>query len=94
MTQIVNGLPVTRARRALAEAVGEGRGRIYYEPAAKDAFDHRTGMCVTARLQKLLDAEWIRVRRADEPLEPGESRYRIHYRLTDYGRAALKGEGR
>lgn len=92
MTQIVNGLPVTRTRRALTLAVSEGKGRIYYEPPAKAAFDRRSGMRVTKRLEELLRAGWIRVRYDTEPLEPGESQHLIHYRLTDYGRAVLRGE--
>lgn len=92
MTQIINDLAVTRARRALTEAVGEGRGRIYYEPAAKNAYDRLAGVKVTERVRELLAAEWIRVAEPEER-RVGESATRIHYRLTGYGLAALKGEG-
>lgn len=91
MTQIVNGLAVTRTRRALVRATTEP-GRIYYEPAAKAAYDRASGRKVTAALDEILAAKWIRVARADER-RPTESAHRIYYRPTDdYGRAVLKGE--
>ena len=92
MTQIVNGLAATPTRRALVRAVNAGGGRIYYEPPAKAAFDRQSGMRVTDKLRDLLGADWIRVRHDDEPLLPGESQHLIHYGLTDYGRAVLRGE--
>lgn len=93
MTQIVNGLAATPTRRALVRAINEGKGRIYYESAARAAFDRQSGMRVTEKLREMVGAGWIRARRADEPLLQGESEHLIHYRLTeDFGRAVLKGE--
>lgn len=93
MTQIVNGLAATPTRRALVRAVTEP-GRIYYEPAARNAYDKASGRKVTAALNELERAGWIRVARDDER-RPGESKYLIYYRATDdYGQAALKGDAR
>lgn len=93
MTQIVNGLAVTPRRRALMQAITEA-GRVYYEPAAKAAFDRVSGMRVTEKLREMQGAGWIRVAKPEER-QRGESEYLRYYRPTDdYGRAVLKGEAR
>lgn len=92
MTQIVNGLPATKTRLALTRAVTEP-GRVYYEPNAKNAYDRVAGVKVTDRVRDLLRAGWIRVATAEER-QRYESQHLVYYRLTEFGRAALKGEAR
>lgn len=92
MTQIVNGLAATRTRRALVRATTEP-GRIYYEPAAKAAYDRALGIKVTERVRELINAGWIRAARADERRRQGESEHLGYFRPTDdFGAAVLKGE--
>jgi ribosomal 50S subunit-recycling heat shock protein len=90
VTQIVNGLAATKTRRALVRAITE-TGRVYYETAAKDAYDMAAGVKVTERVRELLRAEWIRVAEAGEA-RTGESITRTYYRVTNYGLAVLRGE--
>jgi hypothetical protein len=94
VTQIVNGLAATPARRALLRAISDGRGRISYDPAERTVYDHDTGIRVTSRCKELVSAGWIRALEPGEERGPAELRFRTYYRLTDYGRAALKGEAR
>lgn len=94
MTQIVNGLAATRTRRALLRAISDARGRISYDPAEKTVWDHDTGIRVTERCRELLAAGWIRALTPGEQRGPNELVFRHYYRLTDFGRAALKGEAR
>jgi hypothetical protein len=90
MTQIVNGLAVTPRRRALMQAITEA-GRIYYEPAAKAAYDRTSGLKVTEKLREMQRVGWIRVAEPEER-QRGESQHLVYYRATDLGRTALKGD--
>jgi hypothetical protein len=87
VTRIVNGLAATRTRRALVRAVLE-HGRIYFEPGDGHVYDRIAGTRVTARVKQLIAAAWIVAERPAEPMS------RTFYRLTDFGRAALKGDAR
>ncbi len=91
MTDIVNGLAATPARRALLRAIDEGRGRISYDPREKTVYDHDTGIRVTNRCKELVSAGWIRALDPDEPRGRGELHFRVYYRLTDFGRIAMRG---
>lgn len=72
-------------------AVRDVPGRIYYEPAAKEAFDFASGLKVTARLKDCVDHGWLRARHPEEPLLKGEwSHTRIYYRVTELGDAAIE----
>lgn len=94
MTEIINGLAATPARKALLRAIDEGRGRISYDPNERTVYDHDTGIRVTSRCRELVSAGWIRALTPDEPRGPGELHFRTYYRLTDYGRAALGNSSR
>jgi hypothetical protein len=91
VTQIVNGLAATPARRALLKAINDGRGRISYDPAEKTVYDHDTGIRVTDRCRDLVSADWIRALEPGQQRGPGELHFRTYYRLTDFGRVALNG---
>lgn len=95
MTQIVNGLPATPHRRAFLRAVAAGRARIVRYHSTGEAYDQRENVRVTARLQEAFSAGWVEPV-PDKDLWPGaEPRTRVTYfRLTDYGRTAMKGEAR
>ncbi len=87
----VNGLAATPVRVKLMLAVRDEPGRIYYEPAAKEAHDHSSGLKVTARLKDCVDHGWLRARKPVEPVLKGEwSTTRIYYRVTDLGHAAIE----
>lgn len=91
MTDIVNGLAVTRHRLAFLRAVNH-RGRIVRYHSTGEAFDDREGWCVTARLSDALRAGWV------EPVPEGElwpgahsKTYCTYYRCTEIGRRILTG---
>jgi hypothetical protein len=87
----VNGLAATPVRVRLLRAIQDEPGRIYYEPAAKEAFDFSSGLKVTARLKVMVDHGWVRAKTDDDEWLTGEwSRGRVYYRLTDDGRAAIE----
>jgi hypothetical protein len=88
----INGLYPTKHRLALLRAIDYDRGRISYDPREGVVWDHTAGLRVTNRCQELIQHEWIRALTPDEPRGPGELSFRTYYRLTDYGRTALRGD--
>lgn len=91
MTDIVNGLAATPARRRLLAAINEGRGRISYDPNEKTVYDHDTGIRVTNRCKEMVSAGWIRALEPGEARGPHELQFRTYYRLTAFGEAAMRG---
>jgi hypothetical protein len=92
VTDIVNGLAVTPTRRAFCRAVNE-RGRVVFYRHYAHAYDNKTSMRVTARLKETHSAGWIEPIPDDE-LWPGamsKEQGLVYYRLTDYGRIAMRG---
>lgn len=94
----VNGLYPTPVRVRLLKAINEGHGRIYGE--AGEAWDASTAWKVSARVDEFLKHNWVRALQWAEPRGPGEMPNpdptrkppRTYYRLTDFGRAAMKGQ--
>lgn len=88
----INGLHPTLTRKALLRLIDAGGGRIYGE--ARQVFDKVTYRRVTAEMKKLIAHDWVRALRPDEPRGPGETAsMRVYYRLTEYGRTAMRSEG-
>lgn len=85
----VNGLFPTKTRTALLRAIYDGGGRIYYEPAAKEARDKLTYRRVTDLIRQFIAADWIRALAPGEPRGPGESDLLVYYRLKPFGAVAL-----
>jgi len=84
----VNGLFPTPTRKALLRIIHAGGGRIFYEPAAKEARDKQTYRKVTEMVRVFLAHDWIRALTPEEPRGPGESKLLVHYRLTYNGYVA------
>lgn len=89
MTAIVNGLAATPTRQALLRAIEYDAGRIYAE--ANQVWDKLSYRRVTDQVRTMLAHEWIRALTPDEPRRAKESKLLVYYRLTDFGRAALRG---
>lgn len=84
-------LSPTRVRLKLTHAVRDNPGRIYYDPAAKQAYDDQTGRKITSALAEQFRHGWLRPRKAGEPALGGEwSQNRIYYRVTPEGLAAIE----
>jgi hypothetical protein len=88
----VNGLFPTPSRRALLRAIDEGGGRIYFE--AGIVWDDGRGRKETAVVTTFLKHEWVRALKPGEPRGPSEYKTRVYYRLTPFGRTAMKGPQR
>lgn len=87
----INGLYPTPTRKALLRLIDAGGGRIYGE--AKQVWDKQTYTKVTAKVRKFIAHDWVRALTPDEPRGPGETaKNRTYYRLTDYGRTAMRSE--
>jgi hypothetical protein len=81
----------TKVRLKLTLAVRDNPGRIYYAPAAKQAYDDQTGRKITFALDEQFWHGWLRPRKAGEPALGGEwSQNRIYYRVTPEGLAAIE----
>lgn len=91
MTDIVNGLAVTRRRRAFCNAVNE-KARVIRYHSTGEAWDNKESRKVTDQLETAFHFGWVEPI-PEEELWPGASLKSIctYYRLTDYGRAALRG---
>jgi hypothetical protein len=88
----INGLYPTPTRKALLRLIAAGHGRIYGE--AKQVWDKQTYTRVTAKVKEFIAHDWVRALTPDEARGPGETAsLRTYYRLTEYGRTAMRSEG-
>jgi len=93
MTDVVNGLAVTPHRRAFLRAVSAHRSRVVFYRSTKEAWDQAENVKVTARLKEAHAAGWVEpVPEADLwPNANAKEQGLTFYRLTDYGRIAMRG---
>lgn len=84
----INGLYPTPNRRAFLRKVEACDGDIYFE--ADHVWDRSAGRKVTAIAREAIDHDWIRVATPGERTTAEWSPSRVHYRLTEFGRAAIE----
>jgi hypothetical protein len=94
MTDIVNGLAATPHRRAFCRAVAAHRSRIVYYRSTKEAWDQAENRKVTERLREAHAAGWVEPVPEEDlwPTAMAKEQGLTFYRLTEFGRVALRGD--
>lgn len=92
MTDIVNGLAVTKHRKAFLRAVYYSRARVVRFHHNGEAWDQLENYRVTARLEEAFRHGWVEPVPKDELWPGARSKDQVtYYRLTEIGRRILTG---